>query len=98
MLLTGTTLLAELKYPVARKEAFDTVIYNKKLSNEYGWMSMPRYKKEMEEYRRQQGKLTEAILNSITGTDIITAKGKKMHESFSPDGWHLKEILNGTDA
>ena len=59
---------------------------------------MPRYKKEMEEYRRQQGKLTEAILNSITGTNIITAKGKKMHEFFGPDGWHLKEILNGTDA
>ncbi len=30
---------AQFKYPAARKEIFDTVIYGKKISDEYFWMS-----------------------------------------------------------
>ena len=83
--ITGIASNAQFKYPPARKQAFDTVIYNTKLSDEYRWMSLPDNKKEMEEYAREQGKLTEAMLDSISGTDMITALRKKVNESFSPD-------------
>ncbi len=48
---------AQLKYPAARKEAFDTVIYDRKLSDDYFWMSRKYNEKEVIAFSKQQGKL-----------------------------------------
>ncbi len=76
---------AQLKYPVAKKEAFDTIIYGKKLSDEYGWMSRPENDSAMKEYARQQGILTETILDSIPGTEIISALMKRISDGLGTE-------------
>jgi hypothetical protein len=77
ILLTGLCLVicfcsyAQIKYPVARKEAFDTVIYGKKLSDDYYWMIRKSNEQEAKEFSRQQGMLTQRILDSIPGSSVI---------------------------
>jgi len=56
-----TCSYAQLKYPAARKEAFDTVIYGRKLTDDYFWMSRKYNEKEVTEFSRQQGKLAQNI-------------------------------------
>ncbi len=80
-----STLYAQFKYPTARKESFDTLIYQKKLSDEYSWMSRPENEKEMLEFAKAQGKFTEDILDSITGTELIRDVLKKIDDSYNPE-------------
>ncbi|MEP6674083.1 MAG: prolyl oligopeptidase family serine peptidase [Ferruginibacter sp.] len=80
----NSALHAQLKYPVARKEPFDTLIYQKKLSDDYSWMSRPENEKEMLAFAKTQGKFTEDILDSITGTELIQDVLKKIDDSYNP--------------
>jgi hypothetical protein len=62
---------AQFKYPAARKEIFDTVIYGKKISDEYFWMSRKKNAEEVKKLSRQQSNLAQTILDSIPGTEMI---------------------------
>ncbi len=62
---------AQFKYPASRKEPFDTVIYGKKISDEYFWMSRKENAEEVKEFSTQQGGFAQTILDSIPGTEII---------------------------
>ena len=79
------TLYAQFKYPAARKESFDTLIYQKKLSDDYSWMSRPENEKEMLGFAKSQGKFTEDILDSITGTELIREVLQKIDDSYNPE-------------
>ena len=81
----NTSLYGQFRYPAARQESFDTVIYQKKLSDDYSWMSRTANEKEMLQFANAQGKLTENILDSITGTELIRDVLKKMDDSYNPD-------------
>ena len=63
---------AQFKYPAARREPFDTIIHGKKISDDFFWMSRNENAEEVQEFSRQQGGLTQAILDSIPGTEMIT--------------------------
>lgn len=76
---------SQIKYPVAKKEPFDTVIYGKKITDEYGWMSLPQHDSAMKEYSKLQGILTNQILDSIPGGEIITALRKKIIDGLNPE-------------
>lgn len=84
-LITSITYAQKIEYPAARKEVFDTTIYGVKLSDPYSWMSRPENEKEMLGFARMQGKLTESILDSITGTEILNAVYEKIMMADNPD-------------
>ncbi|HSW53843.1 MAG TPA: prolyl oligopeptidase family serine peptidase [Ignavibacteriaceae bacterium] len=81
----NSELYAQFEYPAARKESFDTLIYQSKLSDDYSWMSRPENEKEMLEFAKQQGEFTNQILDSITGTELISDVLKKLDESYNPE-------------
>lgn len=58
-------------YPITKTEAFDTIIYNKKLSDNYAWISRSENEVEMLAWAKNQGIFTNNVLDSISGNDII---------------------------
>lgn len=90
----GLPLQAQLKYPVARTEPFDTVIYEKKISDAYFWMSRKENEKEMLDYCKQQGQLTKSILDSIPGTALIENDLGEAYAALQDELWDLKSVGN----
>ena len=90
--LCHTSLLAQFKYPIARKEKFDTTIYGKKISDEYFWMSRTANEKEMLDFSRQQGQLTQTILDSIPGTEAIQNDLGEAYAALQDDVWSMKTV------
>ncbi len=74
-----------LSYPSTRSEAFDTVIYNKKLSDNYAWLSRPENNMEMLAWAKNQGIFTNNVLDSIGGDDIIKGLLDKIYSSSQND-------------
>ncbi len=83
---------AQLKYPAARKEAFDTVIYDRKLSDDYFWMSRKDNEKEVTAYSKQQGKLAHSILDSIPGSAIIEKEWNEAIAALDDEIWNGKTV------
>ncbi len=83
---------AQFKYPAARKEAFDTTIYGRKLSDDYFWMSRNINEKEVTEFSRQQGKLAQSILDSIPGSAIIEKEWKGAIAALDDEIWSGKTV------
>jgi protease II len=90
--IIDASLYAQFNYPVARAVSFDTLIYQTKLSDEYAWMSRPENENEMLEFARLQGQLTESILDSITGTEIIIEVMNSIEESYNPEEISVKGV------
>lgn len=83
---------AQLKYPVARTEPFDTVIYGKKISDPYFWMSRKANEKEMLDFSKAQANLTLSILDSIPGTEILMNEWEQAYASMQDELWSLKAV------
>lgn len=90
--LCHTSLFAQFKYPIARKEKFDTTIYGKKISDEYFWMSRTTNEKEMLDFSKQQGQLTQTILDSIPGTEAIQNDLGEAYAALQDDVWSMKTV------
>src|SRR5690606_18913977 len=73
------SLSAQYNFPAIKKEAFDTVIYNRKLTDNYAWLSRPENEKEMLNWSRQQGEFTNNLLDSIPGTEILDTLFQKLY-------------------
>ncbi|MEP6712224.1 MAG: hypothetical protein ABJA37_07410, partial [Ferruginibacter sp.] len=67
--VTGT--YAQINYPFARQQNFDTVIYNQKLSDQYAWMSRPENETEMLAWAKAQGNFTDSLLDKISGDEKL---------------------------
>lgn len=85
-----SALRAQFKYPVARKEKFDTTIYGKKISDDYFWMSRASNEKEMLDFSKQQGKITQQILDSLPGTTALQNDLGEAYAALQDDVWNLK--------
>ncbi len=83
---------AQFKYPAARKEAFDIVIYGKSVTDEYFWMSRKENAEEVKEFRREQGKLAQTILDSIPGTQMITKERNEAMDAIKDEIWNGKAV------
>ncbi|MGZ5220425.1 MAG: prolyl oligopeptidase family serine peptidase, partial [Chitinophagaceae bacterium] len=83
---------AQFKYPAARKEAFDTVIYGRKLSDDYFWMSRAYNEKEVIEFSRQQGKQAQTILDSIPGSTLIEKDWNEAIAALDDEIWNGKTV------
>ncbi len=83
---------AQLKYPVARKEPFDTIIYGKKISDEYFWMSRKENEKEVTAFSREQGQLAHSILDSIIGTEIILKEWDQAMNAIKDEIWNGRAV------
>lgn len=83
---------AQFKYPAARKETFDTVIYGRKLSDDYFWISRKYNEKEVKEFSRQQGKLAQSILDSIPGTATIEKEWNEAFATLDDEIWNGKTV------
>lgn len=84
------TSLAQITYPVARTENFDTVIYGKKISDPYFWMSRKANEQELLEFTQQQGMLTESILENIPGTEILYQDFDAAYYALQDELWNVK--------
>jgi prolyl oligopeptidase len=85
-------LNAQLKYPVARTEPFDTVIYGKKISDKYFWMSRKSNELEVREFSQQQGKLAQSILDSIQGNAAIEKELDIAIGALDDELWNGKPV------
>ena len=92
MLLSSFLSTAQFKYPVARTEAFDTVINGRKLIDDYFWMSRKRNEKEVLEFSRQQGKLAQTILDSIPGADKLEKEWNDAYAKLDDEIWNGKTV------
>jgi len=80
-------------YPITRTEAFDTVIYNKKLSDNYAWLSRSENEVEMLAWAKNQSIFTNNVLDSISGNDIIEDLLDKIYSANQND-----VIVRGTQG
>ena len=83
---------AQYKYPIARTEPFDTVIYDQKISDEYFWMSKKANEQEMLEFARQQSNLTQSYLDSLPGTDAIMNELGDAYNDLQDEIWRVKSV------
>lgn len=74
-----------LSYPKTRTEVFDTTIYNKKLSDNYAWLSRSENEVEMLAWAKNQGIFTNSVLDSINGNDIIESLLDKIYSANQND-------------
>ncbi|MCZ2458491.1 MAG: hypothetical protein LC128_02600 [Chitinophagales bacterium] len=70
---------SQFAYPTVRKVPFDTILFHQNISDEYYWMSRKENEAEMLEFSKKQGKLTQQVLDSVTGTEIL---GQQLYEVF----------------
>ncbi|MCB9054230.1 MAG: prolyl oligopeptidase family serine peptidase [Chitinophagales bacterium] len=85
-------VLAQFNYPVARTEPFDTLIYGKKISDPYFWMSRKANEKEMLDFSKAQVSLTKNILDSIPGAETLLKEWDKAYASLQDELWNLKTV------
>jgi prolyl oligopeptidase len=91
-ILLSTCAYAQIKYPVAKKEAFDTVIYAKKISDDYFWMSRKSNEREVAEFSRQQTKLAQTLLDSIPGNALIEKEWNEAIAALDNEIWSGKAV------
>ncbi len=87
--LTLTKIYSQFNYPVARKEAFDTIVFNIKISDNYFWMSRKEYEMEMRNFSRQQGNLALQVLDSITGIEALHKESDELFAAMQDDIWRM---------
>lgn len=92
--LNLTNCYAQLNYPVARKEPFDTTIQGIKISNPYFWMSRKENEPEMREFANQQGKLAQSILDSIPGMKVLRDEMDEAYAGLKDEVWNM--AINGS--
>lgn len=92
--LLSMEIRAQINYPTTRTEPFDTLIYNKKLSDPFFWMSRKANEQEMKRWVSEQGKLTQSVLDSIPGTDVLVGEIETAYMSMQDEVWDLKVVNN----
>jgi prolyl oligopeptidase len=83
-------LNAQFKYPIPRKETFDTVIYDKKISDDYFWMSREENQEEVKAFSTEQGKLAQSLLDSLPGTGTIRKEWAEALDALKDEIWSGK--------
>lgn len=67
----GQGLSIKFNYPETRTEAFDTTIFNIKISDPFFWMSRKLNEQEMLQFSKKQGEFARTILDSIPGSVLL---------------------------
>jgi len=83
---------AQFKYPIARTEPFDTLIYGKNIRDDYFWMSRKHNEKEVTAFTQQQGKLAQTILDSIPGSALIEKEWNEAFAALDDEIWNGKTV------
>jgi len=83
---------AQFQYPEAKREAFDTTIYDRRLSDDYFWMSRKSNEKEVTEFSMQQSQFAQSILDSIPGSDIIEQEWNDAFAALDDEIWDCKTV------
>ncbi len=76
-------------YPAARKEPFDTTIFDITLSDDYFWMSRKENEKEMIDFSRQQGQLAQQVLDTLPGTGVLQGELGELFTGMQDEIWNL---------
>ena len=85
---------SQIKYPIPRKENFDTTIYNQKLVDPYFWMSRKENEEEMLAFSRAQTDLSRSMLDSIPGTETIMEDWAASYSNLDDELWKLQTVRN----
>lgn len=88
--ICNQAMQGQIKYPDARKEPFDTVIFKQKISDEYYWMSRKNNETEMLAFSKKQGELTRHVLDSVPGTEWLQNQLGEVFDELQPEIWALK--------
>lgn len=80
---------SQFSYPVARKEPFDTTIFNIKMSDDYFWMSRAENEREMQDFSRQQGQLAQQVLDRIPGMDVLQKETEELFTAMQDEVWRM---------
>jgi prolyl oligopeptidase len=84
--------IAQIQYPITRTEPFDTTIFNTKISDSYFWMERKANEAEMKKWVGAQGKLTQNILDSIPGSDVLSAEIENEYAKMQDEIWDLQVV------
>lgn len=80
---------ASFDYPLARKEKFDTAIFDVPIADEYFWMSRKVNVKEVRDFSQKQGKFAQHLLDSIPGTDLLNEELGNLFASMQHEVWAM---------
>lgn len=92
VILPINQLTAQLVYPKAKKEQFDTTVMGIRISDPYFWMERKEREEEMLEFARQEGKLAEEVLNKVPGLHILQKEINESYAGFQSEIWNLQSI------
>lgn len=93
-IVLSTRIWAQINYPTTRTELFDTLIYNKKISDPFFWMSRKANEQEMKSWVSAQGKLTQSILDSIPGATTLINEIDDAYLKMQDEIWDLTVVQN----
>src|SRR5690606_24763656 len=84
--------LAQISYPKARTEPFDTIIYGQKISDPYFWMSRKSNEAEAVEFSKAQTRVTTTLLDSIPGTEALLNEWDEGYAAFQDEIWSVHTV------
>jgi prolyl oligopeptidase len=90
--LIGCSSKPQFNYPATRTEPFDTVIFDRKISDPYFWMESKSNETEMKAWVNEQGKLTQSILDSIPNGEKLSAEIDAAYVSLQEEIWGLSAV------
>lgn len=91
-LLWACSVKPEFNYPTTRTEPFDTIIFDRKISDPYFWMERKANEPEMKAWVNEQGKLTQSILDSIPHGEKLSAEIDSAFISMQDEIWGLTVV------
>jgi len=94
ILSLSISAMAQIQYPITRTEPFDTIIFNKKINDPYFWMERKSNEQEMKSWVNAQGKITQSILDSIPGGELLANEVDEMYIRMQDEIWNLT-VVNG---
>lgn len=94
LMLFSLFSFAQIDYPVARTQPFDTVIYGQQLSDPYFWMSRKANEAEMLDFCKAEVDITLDILDSIPGTEILLDEWDAAFIGLQDELWSLTTVGN----
>ncbi|GAB2677364.1 prolyl oligopeptidase family serine peptidase [Flavihumibacter cheonanensis] len=92
VLLPFYRLTAQLVYPKAKTEKFDTTVMGIRISDPYFWMERKDREAEMMQFCKLQGEFADAALNKVPGLSLLEKEINDAYSGLQSEIWNLQSI------
>ena len=92
LMLSYSQLVAQLIYPKARTEQFDTTVMGIRISAPYFWMERKENEAEMLQFCKEQGELAEQVINKISGLPLLEKEIGELYSGLQSEIWNLQTV------